>query len=333
MGKQRRIWLVAAILVALIAGVVITSGPPAPTPNAPGTFSFAVLGDAPYYPWEAVQYRFVLRELEAHALSWLLQVGDIFWRPCTDEMYKRTLGWFNGLRHPVIYTPGDNEWADCWEPGSGGFAPLDRLERIRQIFFDHPTRSLGGKSLTLVSQGGREPFPEFVENVRWAHEGIRFATVHLVGSMNALEPPARRTAADRAASKRRTEAAAAWVRETFAEAGTSNASAVVIAFHGDPSFEEPVADPYRQAFEPFLAALEEEAAEFAKPVLAVHGDSHEYTVDHPLIRRSTGRRLENLTRLEVPGSPDVGWVRVVVTPGTESPFAFEKHVVPRWKYW
>jgi hypothetical protein len=68
-------------------------------------------------------------------------------------------------------------------------------------------------------------------------------------------------------------------------------------------------------------------------VLIAHGDDHTYTIDHPVVRSTTGRRLENVTRLEVPGSPQVGWVRVFVTPGAESPFAFEPHVVPRWKYW
>jgi hypothetical protein len=37
--------------------------------------------------------------------------------------------------------------------------------------------------------------------------------------------------------------------------------------------------------------------------------------------------------MEVPGSPDVGWVRVTVKPGATAPFSFEKHVVPEWKYW
>jgi hypothetical protein len=68
-------------------------------------------------------------------------------------------------------------------------------------------------------------------------------------------------------------------------------------------------------------------------VLLAHGDGHIYTVDHPLIRRTTGRLLENLTRLQVPGSPQVGWVKVIVSPGADNPFAFEDHVVPRWKYW
>ncbi len=321
------------MISALVVGLLATSGPPPPTPNLPGTFSFAVLGDAPYYVWEEMKYRLVLRDLDAHDLAWVIHVGDIFWRPCTDAHYRRSLEWFNGLRHPVTYTPGDNEWSDCWEPGSGAFAPQDRLDRIRKIFFDEPTRSLGGRHVPLVSQAGHQPFPEFVENVRWAHEDILFATVHLVGSTNGMESFPGRTAADDEAAKRRTESAAAWVRELFTEARLVNASAIVIGFHANPSFEEPAGDAERQAYEPFITALEEEAELIARPVLAVHGDGHEYTVDHPLVRRTTGRRLEQFTRLQVPGSPEVGWVRVIVTPGAAVPFSFEERVVPSWKYW
>jgi hypothetical protein len=334
MNKRRKTWFAWIIFLVLVAVVFLTTyGPEAPIPNPPGTFSFAVLGDAPYDAGEDIQYHLVLQALNANDLSLVIHVGDIFWRPCTDELYQRGLSRFNGLRHPVIYTPGDNEWTDCWEPRSGGFPPLDRLNRIRQIFFADPTRSLGGRTLSMVSQSGREPFPEFVENARWLHEGIVFATVHLVGSRNGLKPFAGRTDADDAAAKRRTEAATAWMRETFVEARALSASAIVIAFHAAPALEKSVDDSYRQAFEPFITALEEEVEQFARPVLVAHGDDHTYTVDHPLVRRTTGRHLENLTRLEVPGSPDVGWVRVTVTPGAETPFAFKVHVVPRWKYW
>src|SRR6266542_2416624 len=119
-------------------------------------------------------------------------------------MYQTTLDGFNALRHPVIYIPGDNEWTDCWEPGSGGYAPQERLNRIRQIFFQNPTRSLGQGHLDLVSQSSSEPFHEFVENARWVREGIVFATVHIVGSRNGMKPFPARSEADDAASKQRT---------------------------------------------------------------------------------------------------------------------------------
>lgn len=329
----RRSALAAALVLSLVAVFLLTRGVPPPKPNPSGTFSFAVLGDAPYYPWEDVQYPLILREMDAYDLSWILHVGDIFWHPCTDDNYRRILKWLAGLAHPVIYTPGDNEGVDCWEAGSGGFDPQERIARIRQIFFDHPSASLGQTSLPLVRQGGHGPFSEFVENARWEHAGFLFATVDLVGSRNGTEPAAARTQADRAAAQRRTDAATAWLKEAFAEARAHGAAAVVIGFHANMGLEEAADDLYRQAYEPFLTSLEEETEAFHGPVLLVHGDGHKYLVDHPLVRRTTQRRLENLTRLQVPGSPLVGWVRVIVRPGSSTPFTFEEHVLPRWKFW
>jgi hypothetical protein len=316
--RTRRIGC-AALAAALVVFILFTRGIDPPKPNPPGTLSFAVLGDAPYYGLEEIKYRRVLKELNANDFAFVVHVGDIFWRPCTDGHYRQALGWMNSLRHPVVYTPGDNETFDCWERGSGGYAPQSRFARIRQIFFANPTRSLGKTAMPLASQGG-----EFVENARWTRDGIVFATVDIIGSQNGMEPFPARTADDDAASRRRTEAAVAWVRETFAQARSANASAVVIAFHANMHSEK--RNEYSQAFEPFLTTLEQEAARFAKPVLVVHGDGHDYIVDHPM-------RAPNLTRMQVPGSPRVGWVRVTVRPGAADPFAFEQHVVPAWKYW
>lgn len=313
---KRGIGSLAAALI-LVAGLVLTRGLDPPSPNPKDGFSFAVMGDAPYDWLEARRFRLVLEDLDAHDLTSVISIGDIFWRPCTDEMYRRTREQFDGLRHPVIYTPGDNEWFDCWEPGSGGFIPQERLVRLREIFFNPPAQSLGGRRIALASQS------EFVENVRWTENGVVFATVHLVGSANGLKRFPARTAADDTAARSRTAAAAAWMRETFSAANAADAPAVVIALHGNPFDEE---EKDREPFEPFLIGLREEAAKFERPVLIAHGDTHWSRVDRPL-------ELTNLTRLEVPGSPDVGWVRVTVTPGAREPFAFESHVIPPWKYW
>ena len=109
--------------------------------------------------WEDLQFRLVLKALGAHELRSVVHVGDIFWRPCTDAYYRRSLEWFNGLPHPVIYTPGDNEWFDCWEPGSGRFAPQDRLDRIRKIFFANPARSLVSARERSSARGAGAHFP------------------------------------------------------------------------------------------------------------------------------------------------------------------------------
>jgi hypothetical protein len=335
MIARKRLIAAAGLTLATGAAIISTTGIPAPIPNPPGTFAFAALGDAPYVAMhgETLRYRLVLRDLEAHDLDLVLHVGDIFWYPCSDERFRQTLEEFNHLRHPVVYTPGDNEWTDCWEEITGQFDPLDRLTSLRRIFFATPTQSLGGRRLSVVSQSAQEPFKEFVEHVRLTHEGLVFVTVNLPGSANAREKFPGRTVAHDEAATRRTDAAAAWLRDSFAEARVSSATAVVLGFHANPSLEAEANDEYRQSYEPFLTALEEEVEQFGKPVLVVQGDDHEFIVDHPLVRRTTGRRLDNLIRLQVPGSPDVGWVKVVVTRGVQTTFAFENRVVPRWKHW
>jgi hypothetical protein len=314
---KSRLIAFAAIVLILFTASFLTRGLDPPTANPPGGFSFAVMGDAPYSWLEELRFRLVLQDLDAHDLASVISIGDIFWRPCSDDMYRRARDRFNGLRHPVVYTPGDNEWFDCWEPGSGGFQPQERLARLRQIFFDPPTRSLGGKPIALASQA------EFVENARWTDHGVMFATVHVIGSANGMRSFPERSTVDDLAAKRRTEAAAAWIHETFSAATAAGTSSMVIALHGNP-FDGGPKD--RERFQPFLSALEEEAGRFQNQVLVAHGDDHRFIVDRPLPPR-------NLTRLEVPGSPEVGWVRVTVTPNAATPFGFQAHVVPRLKYW
>ena len=315
---MRRIYLTAAILIAAVVVFIAVSGPPPAKPNPPGTFSFAVLGDAPYYGHEELKFEIVLDHIEAHDLASVIHVGDIFWRPCSDAMYAKFRRRFDELRHPLIYTPGDNEWADCWEPRVGGYVPLDRLAHLRRTFFNTPSRSLGRRAIPLTFQ------PNFPENARWRTDDVTFATMHMVGSWNGFEPFPGRTAADDAASHARTAAAVAWLRETFADAGRSRSRAVVLAFHFGLGIDN--AD-YRAKYTPLLAALEDECARFGKPVLVVQGDDHEYIVDRPL------PNAPNVTRMQVPGSPLVGWVRVTVSKDANQPWTFEQYVVPKWKYW
>ena len=255
----------AGILILLALASFLGRGLDPPTPNRPGTFSFGVMGDAPYDALEEARFRLVLKDLDAHDLSTVVSVGDIFWRPCTDEMYQRARDRFNALRHPVVYTPGDNEWFDCWEAGSGGYEPQERLGRLRQIFYTTPGQSLGGTKIALASQ------PDYIENVRWTDHSLVFATVHLIGSANGRKPFPNRTEDDVAASKKRTESAAVWLREAFRAAESASAPAVVVAMQGAPFDEGP---EERELFEPFLTTLRDEAARFQKPVLIAHGDHH-----------------------------------------------------------
>jgi hypothetical protein len=321
----------AAVVIAIalsLARAPFDEGDRGPATDT-GSFSFAALGDAPYDRRQERHYDAVLADLAAHELDFVVHVGDITGSDCTRARYERTLDGFNGLPYPVIYTPGDNEWATC-ASGDPAAKPFERLALIREIFFADPTRSLGGRRIRLRHQGEGGAHTEFVENARWWHDGVVFATVHLVGSWNGLGPDGGTDAA-KAESRRRTRAATAWVRTTFAEARARRARAVVIAFHADPAFEKPASDAWRASYEPWLGALADEVARFPRPVLAIHGDSHGHRVDQPLAQRTTGRALDHFTRLIVPGAPRVGWVRVTVSDDAAAPFTFEPRVVPGWK--
>lgn len=303
--------------------------------DPPGTFAFAVLGDQPYTGFDDRRFERVIEELNADSLAFVIHLGDIFWYPCSDERMRRALAELERIEPPVVYTPGDNEWTDCWEPRMGSHRPLERLARLRSLFFAEPDRSLGGRRMPLETQASEPEWSEFVENRRWLRAGIAFVTVHLVGSRNALDTFPGRGPEDDAEVRRRTEAAVAWVREAFAWAARADARALVVATHAAPDFEAPPEAPDRAPFEAFLRALTGEARAFDGPVVLAHGDDHEFIVDHPLEDPETGDPLRDVTRVEVMGSPDIGWVRVAVdtTAAAGPAFRFAPRRVPWWRLW
>lgn len=326
-----------AVVVLVVYGLVygfwmlVPRSPAEPTSVPDGSFAFAALGDAPYSPVEFELFDVVLDDLAQHELAAVIHVGDIFSEPCRDEAYRRTRDVFDAIPHPVVYTPGDNEWTDCYD-GSPETEPYGRLASLRDILFDDPSTSRGGRRIPLEHQGDDPRRGELPENARWIHDDVVFATVHIVGSANATRAFRDGSEAEENEPAVRTEAAARWLRETFDIAERRDARAVVLAWHAHTFFEDPPEAPYRQPFEPFLRTLEEEVAAFDGPVLGIHGDFHEFIVDRPLVDRATGDTLKTFTRLEVPGSPVVGWVKVSVTPGATEPFAFERRVIPYWPW-
>jgi hypothetical protein len=232
----------------------------------------------------------------------------------------------------VIYTPGDNEWADCHEAIAGRYQPLDRLQHLRARFFPNPGTSFGGRAMVVTTQGHDSAFSAFVENVRWQFGGFLFATMHMVGSGNASRPFEGRTAADDAEVAARTQAAMAWMEQTFRIAQSEGLKGVVLAIHGDPGLEDYPAEVYA-SYSTLVQRLEELVKGFEGQVLLIHGDSHELLTDHPLRDRLTGQPLSNFTRLETYGSPDIGWVRVVVDSLIGRFVSFEPRLVSRWVLW
>jgi hypothetical protein len=99
--------------------------------------------------------------------------------------------------------------------------------------------------------------------------------------------------------------------------------ALMLFIHGNPRFDLPRGDSGRSGFEDFLGSLEAEMLAFSKPVVLVHGDTHYFRIDKPLLNSETRRRIVHLTRLETFGVPDIHWLRATVEETNPNVFAFE----------
>jgi hypothetical protein len=272
-----------------------------------------------------------LRSLGAVAvLAFVVHVGDIMWQRCTDNAFSERRALIERIRHPVVYTPGDNEWLDCVDLALRAEDPLERLASLRATFFVPADRSLGKAPIPLESQSTELEYAEFVEHARWSHGGVSFVTIHVVGGANGGRPFNGRAQHHDDEVARRTKAAVDWLYDSFGAAVVADAAAVVVAMHANPLYAPN--DAERAAFAPLHDALIELATQFAKPVLVIHGDEHQYIVDRPFQDPATGAPIANLQRLETFGSPDIGWVDVVVET-LDEPFRFEPNVTPRWMWW
>lgn len=294
--------------------------------EATNGFSFALIGDMPYHPQDDAKFERLQVEINADAsLEWILHAGDIKTggSSCSDEYLEGRLAIMQQFAHPVIYTPGDNEWTDCHREAAGKYQPRERLAKLRSLFFANPGTSLGKRTLAITSQASNQHFIEFPENTRWVRDGVVFAVLHLVGSMNGLMPFPDRTAEDDREAERRMNAALAWLQATFDEADRLNSPGIFLMMHANPGFETRASGPFTS----FLNALETGILRFGKPVILAHGDSHYFRIDKPLMGITSKRRIEHFTRLETFGARDVHWIRVNVHPNSEQVFQIQQKIV------
>ena len=311
-----RRWPAAALLAAALAVCSRGDGSgPAPTPArepAAGGFEFGVVGDVPYTAEQVPMFDRLIDDMNGEPLALTLHVGDIGAQACTDTDLRDTRAAFDRFESPLVYTPGDNEWTDCHQSGHD---PLARLARVRRELASEP-RSHGRRTIALERQT-----PAYPENARFSFGGVTFVGVHQVGSNDGLG----RTPEGDAEHRARAEANQAWLAAGFESATTAGSKGVVVFIQANPDFERyAVAVPTGHT--DLLRALEQEVLAFGRPVLLVHGDTHTFRVDKPLLGPDR-RRIESFTRLETFGSPDVHWSRVLVDDRRPELFSFSGEIV------
>lgn len=323
-------------------------------------YSIGLWGDVPYSDLQALTgVPNLIADMNSQHLAFSVHNGDlkagtgtpgsVTPTTCDDALYVQALNFFNALRAPAMFTPGDNDWTDCDSESNGGFNSLERLDHERQIFFSTPF-SLGQRQkrqemqtapLCLGFGGSHVPC---VENRRWTVGNVVYVTLNVQGSCNNLcnnNPDPVEYAARNAAN-------IAWLNESFDRAESASADGIMIISQANPVWNVPDAGgprrdpltliaigvpPALDGYKDFLIALRTRVIGFRKPVAYVHGDSHYMRIDKPFLD-AQGRRLENFTRVETfgdnaaNGNNDVNWIKVNVDPRSREVFSYQLEIVP-----
>jgi hypothetical protein len=305
---------------ALILACALAAG--CQTPALRQSFDFALIGDVPYNEHDATnRFPNMIEEINRAPMAFVVHNGDIKAgsTPCTDELFEARYEQFQTFAHPLIFVFGDNEWSDCGQPKTDPRDPQERLQKLREIF-TRGKHSLGRRKLRLVRQSDVSEFSPFRENVRWTYGNILFAGLNIPGSANNFGQPE---------FAERNRANLAWLKDSFTLAARDNRSAIMIIIQANPRLEAPPGQRERAGFNDFIRLLERETISFHKPVVLVHGDSHYFRIDKPMIGSQSKRRIENFTRVETFGNPDVHWLRVTVDPHDPQLFTFRQQIVEK----
>ena len=302
--------LIFSFVAALLLGSCASGS------RAPGVFSFALMGDQQYTPFEEKVFPQMLDAVSAEPVEFVVHVGDFKAggnSPCTDALYRRRFQEFNQSRHAFIFTPGDNDWVDCRRASNGHRDPIERMEKIREIFF-RDGNSLGRQPIALQRESdvfAHDPIlSHFPENALWKHNGLVLATFNIQGSNDNLGFDA----ANDAEHIERTRANIAWLKYAASEAAKDGMVGLAIFMQANPGFEESAEKVRKSGFAEFLGAFESEAKALGKPVLFAHGDTHQFRIDRPYLNPLDKQPIHNVTRVETYGDPFVNWVRITVDP-------------------
>lgn len=305
-----------AFAAALFAGAVVVAQNGTPiNPNSKNALTVAVYGDSPYglFPTDTSQtdetLAFIATINADPKVDLVLHVGDIHSGKqfCTETYDRQVFNLWTAFKDPLIYTPGDNEWADCHKAAEGGHVYLDpptnstpvdfadgnpvaNLDLIRSIFFAIPGYSLGGRKKQVISQAfsDNQAHPtdrNYVENVMWEQSRVLFVTINVPGGSNNDSDNwfgQARTEAQTDEIAQRTQADLDWLDAAFAQAQKDGVEAVVIEVQADMWDLDSKPASHLANYEPLIGNIAAHTLAFHKPVLLFNGDSHHYRSDNPL---------------------------------------------------
>jgi hypothetical protein len=312
-----------SLLVLVLAGCASVSGDHV----AAGKFTMAVIGDMPYgaNPKDKAEFAanpaFISAINKDKDVAMVMHAGDIHSGSeyCTLDYNASLYDQWTGYKSPLVYTPGDNEWADCHKKKEGGgiynaktgaidhvvdadgrminYAggdPLANLELVRSLFFSPAGKTLGG-TMTVHTQAqefdaAHPTDSKFVENVWFEKAGVLFVTLNIPGGSNNGTDPwygaPRMSPVQHQLVTDFTGAAMRWLDTAFAKARANGNTAMVIMEQADlwDLDGDKMSDQHLTEYKQYIDKIAALTSAYAKPVLLINGDSHIYRSDNPLVK-------------------------------------------------
>ena len=190
---------------------------------------FGLIGDVPYSDYERRELPLMLNTIADNNVDFIAHIGDFKHGKdrCDDTLFADRFQLFNASRVPFVFIPGDNEWTDCERLSNGAYDPLERLNKLRSLFWTN-NLSLGQKKLALERQPGAYP-----EHARFRLGPVLFVTLNLPGGNNNFGMANKVSPEFQA----RNPVVLAWLKENFALAHREKLAGIVLLFQANPGFK------------------------------------------------------------------------------------------------
>ena len=275
--------LVIAATIPIFATTRLIGEERSPTQGAARTLlTFCAMGDVPYTAPDDALLPTQIADLPKQA-EFIVHVGDIKngKTPCDEAIYVKVAGMLAKSAKPVFIIPGDNEWNDCTDPAQAW------------VFWE--------KHFTRFDQRWRHDFRVFrqldrEENFSFVQGGVLVLGLNIVGGR----------VHDAAEWKKRHAQDLDWTRRNLRQFGAS-VSSVIIFGHARPN----------KNHKEFFDELSNDATEFKKPILYLHGDGHRWIKDRPFAAK-------NILRIQVDQGGIASPLLVKVTDHESEPFRFDR---------
>lgn len=332
-GSAHVAWATALCVLALALAATWPFGVQATARDkakpGPRPVRIALFADIPQWPDAEARTTRLLELFAERKLSFVIHAGGIKGdtESCADAVLSARFRLLDQSPLPLVYVPGEPDWAECHQPVNGSFDDVERLNRLRELFFANDD-SLGQRHLPVIRQSDQATFRAYREHARWTAGDALLVTINLPGNNNNY----RKEGGRNGEFEDRREAIRQWLSRAFSLARQQGLSAIVLVAHGDPQFgngweqrgKPTLLDGFmrrgtRDGYLEFKRQLRELASRYRGQVLLVHTSLTGFGIDAPL-RDANGKILRNVTRVALPVGSASQWTELVISPDAASPF-------------